>query len=666
MRRLVALAAFFAAVVTTLIGLQLIQSDQYNHPLKTDASFTVTANETTTSKADLIAELQSISEADDTLIIKPNTTADSYDDARDIYYFGVIPPTKTSPFINESGGISWMLKQRHGQLRSATDIGNVPLSGTYYLEHTPSAEKDLQQWALQNHIALSYAQPAPPIKKFLKPIVDSGLFVAYGAAYLLVITIILSWIFQRHRARAIQLLGGVAPAGLHFQAFSATFGATVVGIVFGALISLCVVGWIYGLNNVPLALQSIGPLLLAGLVITALTSLALSALLRPTVKHLALRALPVKQHAWTNHIVRTFAVILAMLTLPSAINLGLAAWRNYENAGSLRQFGNAVSLSIKDGSFLDQNSGKEEFRRVLREPAVASSVALSYQLDSSLEINPETRGEFDEFTIVNQHYLDLINVTPAELAEVAPTSLPAATQEFLDDQLELFLENKSPIDNAFSFYTYKGQDKFISFPQNTIFNGRVSTTSHPLIILARDPINTLKASGFLGPALTTGNLFFSNPAAIHDAITDSTLFPYVRSFDSVADSSLTNAQEFWAEFVFYLVTALVVIAIVAMSSWQSAQVWALTHRKHIVVQRTAGLGGAVITATAFRHDLVFTLAATFVGLILGFVFPHYGGLLDILMAAPLVAIIYIAIAQLSYRRSYKREFTRALARRAMA
>jgi hypothetical protein len=92
MRKLFALASLMATVISAFIVFQVMQTIQYSYPLGTDVSFELLVGGSTVSKDQLIDDLVQMADAHKEYLVKPSTSAESYESRRDLIYFSTEKP----------------------------------------------------------------------------------------------------------------------------------------------------------------------------------------------------------------------------------------------------------------------------------------------------------------------------------------------------------------------------------------------------------------------------------------------------------------------------------------------------------------------------------------------------------------------------------------------
>lgn len=662
MRRLIIVATLFVGLVSALVCMQTVQSDQYNAPLGASASFDLELNASTLNKEAIVDQLIGLADQYETLLLKVSTDADHHESERNIFYFSTSRPRVQglSPNVDEQGQITWLIGGLKGRFAPASELGNTPLGGTYYVQHVDGFDGALAQWAQDSGIQVTYQLPKGLVTRIYETMVRSGLSLSWFGANFLVVAFILSWVFLRYRTRSIQLIGGVSSQEIHREACIKTGTAAAVGYSIGTVTCLGYVVWRHSLSGMLLILQGTLMLVVISFVIMLGIALGFSLLLAPSAQAIAARTIPMQGYDRSNTVVRGLALLLAALVLPSALSYAYAAQKAYTQSADMERLGQYVAVSIVDFSYLDTDEGQRLATKFFADQSVSKNMTVSLNIGSMIALSDADLGEYSDINVVDQHYLDLLDVDPDQLSSIDKAQLPQATQEFLDAQLELWVRPEADAEKQIHLYEYASakQHSFISLGQNAAFGGDLKHSENPLLIVIDDPANTMKTSGFLIPLMSSGNVLFADATQVESALRQYNLYDSVASIDHIADASLTTGQLFWSQFALYLVAALLVLATVAVSAWQSSAIWAVANRKKIFILKTAGVYLRSVYQTVINRDMSRSAVFYLIGAILSLFIPRNGGLIFMLAAFVLAAIVYAMVMVVCYHLTTRREFSR--------
>ena len=666
MRRLIAAAAFFVALVSVLVCVQTVQSDQYNAPLGTNASFELQLGQSALGKDAIITELTGLADEYGALLLKESTDAAHHESERNIFYFSASKPEVQglSPQVDEQGTITWMVGGLTGRLAPASELGNTPLGGTYYVQHVSGFADALAQWAEANGVQVTYEAPRGVLAAVYETLIRSGLSLSWIGANLLVAAFVLSWVFLRYRTRSIQLIGGVAPREIHREALVKTGSAAAAAYTVGALVCLAYVWVRHSLGGMLLVLRGSLLLVAASFAIMLGVALVFSLVLAPSSRAIAFRTVPVRGYQRSNALVRGLAVVLAALVLPSALSYAHAAQRSYAQSADMERLGQRVSVSIKDFTYLDSDEGKRAATAFFADPTVSQNMTVSVDVGSIIQLSEDELGGYSEIDVVDQRYLDVLGVDSARLTPVDKGQLPEATRAFLDSQLELWVRPNADASQQIRLYGYapSAQAPFISLGQNAAYGGDLKHAEKPLLIVVDDPATTMTVSGFLVPLMSSGNVLFADSSQVAAALREHGLYDSVLSIDHIADASLATGQLFWSQFTLYLVAAVLILATVAVTAWQSAEIWAAANRKKIFILKTAGVPLRSAYQRVLNGDMARSAVFYVAGAAVSFLIPRQGGPVFMLVAFALTALVYGLVAAVCYHLTTRREFA-CIARR---
>lgn len=573
MKRLITVSTAFVILIGSLCAITLLQTQQYNEPLGTNARFDLSISESASNKDQLVQELIEMSDRTDSSIIKASTDAENYTDQRNIYYFSSSAPASSSPLIQKDNRLSWLVTQDSGKLISANELGSTPLGGTFHLRDSQEIQFALQEWADRHQLSLFYYGSTPPVADVFDFVSNYGVSIAWFSALLLSTSLVISWIIMQHRTRAIQLMGGIKPVAIHLEAMTALSYSLLAGALLGIALTVIYSVFRFDPANLPLIAYHAAPFLLSSLLFLFGVGLLFSLIARPTIRLLAARKLPHTAITVSNVTVRAAAALLAMLTIPSTIGLSTSAFSSYTQHSSLAVLKDSVAISVSTFDYLETAEGSEKFRQMLLQPELKPTVAISLVLDTAILLEPDDRSGYDEIHIVNETFLELIGISESQLTTVPVSELHPNSRMVLDDQFKSWLPPEDNATDAFTTYSYSGDEPVLGLGVDAPYGGKVSNVTNPLIVVLNNPLERMQSIGFLAPLLSTGNLFFTEPEIIQQALTGTELYSYIRSVDRFNDTSLVVSQEFYGNYVFYILAGVTSLACVLLSSWQSAAVW---------------------------------------------------------------------------------------------
>ena len=666
MKRLICLSSLFVAIVSGLLCVQVAQNGQYNNPLGTNVSFDLGIGNANTSKEDLIGQLSEIADHYQTIIVKPTTDAEHHDTERNIVYFSTkqLSFKDLSPQINEEGSIKWLIGDMAGKLYSPDQIGDTPLSGTYYAKYVPGLQEELQQWADSQNLQLVYHQQKSFVVSLYETVVRSGLFFAWVSANLLTLALVLSWIFLRHKIRAIQLIGGISVAQIHRETVAKTALPGLLGYLVGALLLLGYLVFKYGPGSLIILASNILLLVFLSFLLLVVSALVFSKILKPSPSVIAFRTLPLKKYYLSNNIVRGLSILVAALVLPSALVFSHAAFTSYSQSEDMRRLGDLSAVSIKDFDYLDTEEGNRNADAFFADPHIYENMAICINIGTAIELSADQLGGYGEIDVTDQHYLDNTGLDIQTLNPLSVNQLSGPLQELLSAQLEIWLKPGVSASNIVRLYSLPSNtdSSFISLGQNAAYGGELAHASNPLLVVIDDPGKNMKSSGFLLPLMSTGNIVFTDLQQVEQGLQQYGLYTSVLSVDRIADSSLATGQLFWGQFCLYLLAAVLIILTVTVSAWQCAGIWTTANRKRIFILHSSGLDIRSSYRNAMRKDLLFVVPFYIVGMLASLATPRQGGIVYQGLSFVIVIGVFMAVLMISYHISSRQEFRRTIQR----
>lgn len=661
MRKLFALASLIATVISVFIVFQVMQTIQYSYPLGTDVSFELLVGGSTVSKDQLIDDLVQMADAHKGYIVKPSTSAESYESQRDLIYFSTETPTSSSPVIVHGNTINWLVPGLSGQLVSARAMEESPLAGTYMLKANPSLQEALTQWANENGLTITWYEQRPMQEEVLSILFSGGMIAPWLSAQLLVVTLAMIWITLRLHTRAIQLLGGVTSTQIHRETMGILARLMILGGVLGIAFSGIFVIVVLGPANILLLLPPTMLVCLLSFAGLLLLIFFLSVVLGTGMDYLRFRRPVTGNIRLFCRIISAVALVLAMQTIPPAINLMHQAWQGYVQSGIAKRFGNTIAISFKDTDYLDTKEGIAESRRVVQSLSQKNWIITSLIIDSEIVIRDDERADYSQFVIVDPNYLHLMGMKlpkesgNSELEEVAFDSLPKAARAFLQEQLSLWVGQNTTFKEAFTFYEYHGEG-FINLGQNASYNSAFTMCEHPLVIVLNVPVEEMDMAAFTLSLISTGNIMFTNPEGAKEACVNSSMYPYIASFDRVADVTLTTGQSLFINALLYLAITVVSLLSICACAIQCASSWALAHEEEVFLVHTAGIEYRDIYLPHMKSDLSVAIIPLVLGTGICFFTSPYSTSLTILLGLVVTGACFTLFTVFSYTTACRKTF----------
>ena len=634
MSKLIRLSGVIVVVLCVLFSIGYINYNQFNNPLGTNAMFHISLGDSEYSKEKIISDLNNIANKNDSLFFLQSSTADDINEQRNIYVFG---DKKIEPKLIavQKDKIYWLFNQLEGKLIPSDDIKETPLSGNYYESKTA-----LGFWLLQ--------------------LSGNGAMVGLITSILLAISLVLSWVIYRSRTRCIQLLNGKSVLSIHLELLQRVGRYIFSGVFFGAILSLIYMYFTMNFKNIVLVSKVSLVILITILALILIGTLALSVIFKPTRDLISKREFSAIKYYRSNIMVCFVAILLAVLTLTPSIKLMGNAYRNYNQAKLLQAFNGAVSVSFNASDLVESKEGLKEFEKVLRNQPI-NSLILNLDLGSVIELSSSDLGGYEKILIVNDNFMDKMDLKDGSLKKITLKQLPESCSEFLRNQLDVMFNEDSNIEQSISLYTYNG-NKLMALGQNAFMGGEISYPSSAIVIKIDNPVEVLNVSGFLFPVTSTGNLFFMDSNAIKNELESSSIYGGILSIDSVTNSAMTAGQNLALTGLQYLLSSIIVLFMIVFATRQNVNVWAKANKKRNYILAINGNSFDKLYGKVLKKNMMMSCIIVILGAVLTLVISKYSDIKNATFAVFITEVIYATSMYLFFRKGVRKEFEKAALR----
>ncbi len=266
---------------------------------------------------------------------------------------------------------------------------------------------------------------------------------------------------------------------------------------------------------------------------------------------------------------------------------------------------------------------------------------------------------------VNRHYLRTIaplvgesDSAEALLKRVSLEDMPDSVGTYIKEQYSLLNRSGRNLDGfgeQISLFQYAGAQPL---PVLSSKRGEMHRLANPLVVLVKDPANTLNDHN-LGALMMSGNANFDDAAWVRNYLATHPLGTKILSVDRISDSALFNSQlqnqSAWMKTLSFV---LVVLALV-MSIAVSAIVYALSAARRLFAQRTCGWRWAHLLSRRLAWDSALALIVS-AGMFIGSGAGAKAETWWILVAVP----IFATLSTWLHVRASRTVFAKTLARRA--
>lgn len=280
------------------------------------------------------------------------------------------------------------------------------------------------------------------------------------------------------------------------------------------------------------------------------------------------------------------AILGMSFSLASSYVTGQAAFVNYSAEKRWEQAPHA--LKVDDDGRLDSKRYYTQEQKLALLSHQDNNSALSLIIDSEMITTDAEKGPYDHLIAVDQNGLKFGLEKSAPLTRLSFNQLPKATKKFLK---KILLVNSQSQDLA------KMGLRFYTLPENTTFyalNSRQDfiKCQHSLLIYCQNPAKVFDAKNFIYPVLSTGNLFFFNPAKFHTELKEAGLAdafkPKPFRSANFAKSKLALAQIYFQVTLSKIADCLLLLFALVMIIAYQATSWCEVKQRSIFACYTSG------------------------------------------------------------------------------
>lgn len=663
LKRVVQLTSLICVMMLSLLIFQYTSLVQQRLPLGTTNQFDLNLAETTIAKDQLVSDLNRLTDQYNAIVVKTSVDPENYDNKKDIIYFGTAKPAFHGLLI-EQKEIKWFDSSLTGDLLSTANIGTRSLSGIYAFNAGIDFQEALKHWAQQHQIRILFVQEPSIFTIVYAFLFQNGTGNAVLASLLLLVTTIITWIFQHAKARSIRLLGGVKAGKIHVEDTTTIVSFVFVGFLLGLFMSLGYVGVIKDIRQIPLVFNRLLLCLVLFLIVVGFITALLSLMASPKAAHIAKRQIPLKRFSVMGKLSHVLVIILSLIVIPTIITSILITNQLSKDYALWDKMHNIVRLSMSDLDSLEQESTLPEVEAFFSKMQKANNVSLSYVIDKAIFLEPHRMGGYDHIIMTDRAWIDLLEIGVE--TEGKGGKLIAKNVKDLPDELASFLEGQIPLwtkhndvypAQGLTFYEYVGT-KFLALPPNVGLAGETVQAENPLVILIDGQLTDIvKTKGFLISLASSGNIVFFDENHLQAALANSVMKPSITSINGIADVALETAQRFKQQYVYYIVSGILIVVTMFLTAILNGRLWAGTNGKRIFTLHTFGYPYTSIIRPALKRQLMTIILTTILGSIIGY-FIHYMQLSVILSSALLVGILYWLGSYISFQNSAKQAFYR--------
>lgn len=637
------LTSFILALFTFLLTFQHTMLEQQQLPFDTAKQFELNISDSNVPKKELINTLNELTSSNEGVLVKVVTDPENYENKKDIFWFGTKEPVSKNMIVDNQK-ICWLDSKLKGELISSTDIETRPLYGTYAMQGSDKFKNEINEWANENGISISWLSHPSTLKNIYYNLIHNGIGNAIITAFLLFLTTLIAWFVTHAKARTIRLLGGVSSKRIHAEDTISIMKIATSGFLIAWMVMLGYIAFVNGFRQIPLIiLQSFISLILL-LLLSSFFTVVISILVRPKIEHLACRKISLKRFRQLGTVARIMSIILALLIIPSTITSASILQQLSKEYSLWENMQSNVSLSFGDIDSLETDKMLPKVETLFNYMEQKNNLCVSLVIDKSILLNEEEYGGYDHLIISDKAWIDSFDIgvgkedKGGKLTEVNFRKLTEPLQSFLNAQMPLWTKTGEVQPEGVGFYEFTGE-KFLALPANVGYSCSTIQAQNPLVILVDNPVSIFKTKGFMLPAASSGNVVFPDEEMLRLALYNSPIKEYVTSIDTISDIALEQAQKFGKEAVFYIMACILIFIAMILAGIMNAQLWVGSNKKRIFTLHTFGKTYNEIIQPSFRKELIISILTIIMGCILSFMIRHPEPIILIVVAFA-IALLY--------------------------
>ena len=657
LKLLVRLTAFGITVFLAALTGIFLSAVEESFPWDTDRTASLDFSASTLTKTEAISSLGALADREDLRIGKVAADPENFLNAFTIYVFG-----DAAPDARET--LDLFRPTMSGELRSAEDMGDISLRGTYVLSGSDSAVSALEAWAQTSGVDINIQQKTFVVM-MMYALMNTGAWLALLTCVILVVSLTVSWYVLRSRARTLKALAGAPAARIVAEDLISLVRVCALPVLIGTIGSLVVVVISGRSPHLWAFFSAEATFILATLCALVITALVVSALTWPRIASIAARKPPEGSFRLMSEILKMATVMIVALALPAGMAAIVTSMDLTGQGAKWEALDGQVTVRVGTQTIEQFDAHMPDMDQLVQAAAEESGITFSYA------INADTGdlAHFDGIALVNPAYVaalsPVLGLTPQGDNPFGPVgtpvpveALPESTRSSLIASYDIWNrggQGGNTIDEYFRFFTVDGGN---TFPVLTSRPGEMVELRNPLIVVIDAPEDAFNVS-FLASTLSSGNLMFSDAEWVHTAVETGPLADQVLSIDRVSDSGLYSSQQSNTTAALRsLSIGLVILALVA-SITISAWIFGLSRQRASFVKRTSGWRWMRILAArmAWEAAVVSVAAFTVWGSLLAtdardawwvlLVIPLYLGLSGIIHRAAFVSLFAAQLARRS-------------------
>lgn len=664
MKNIIRACGVVVSIVLLLLSCNLLESEQQRKPFEADSIIEINTIDTKANKQLLIKELNAIVNNNNGAMYKQVAGKENIHKERNLVWFGSKKPNSGNVILN-NGNIEWLSNNLSGKLIHSNDMEDTPLSGEYAI--TENLRTDLDKWAKENDIRISYLVNANIFKRVYLTLFGNPLGNTLIAMYILTFMVYISYFLVKAKERSIKLLSGVNKQKILLSDVKYLSQNMLLGYLGGIFLISAYYLFAKNFQNLLLILKSSFVSVLISLIIIFILSVVMSIIVIPNIKYIANREIPIKKFECITMILKLASILFSVTILANTVSAAIVAQRMTAEYSSWANVKNTFRLSFSTLDDLYEDEKINDVKKFISEMQSSDNMSISLAVDESIEMSKELKeAGFDHFIIADKSWINFVGVginegkTNGKLQRYNFDKMNPSLQAFMLEQMPLLINEDVIKTKNLKYYKFTGKKMGVLAPNTGDMDALISA-KNPLVVIIDDPTNELKLKGFVIPTLSSGNIVFSDKAALDHSIKNNIMRSYVISVDNIADLALKTAQDFREQFLSYILASITLLTAVIFAGFLNAKLWSHKKKKRIYIMVTNGIRYKNIFNSSKKMDAyVSALGVCIAGLLSYFI--QSISIRIIVSVVVVILLLYVVGISFSYSYFAKKEFNKTVYR----
>lgn len=603
---LLRLSSFVFTAVVCHCALLVLANYQKSVPLGADISFQLNTSAATIEKSELALELSEIGKSLNTMICKVAPNVNSYLIQRDIILFSGTTQATYGPYIDKES-IYWLNQDITGSLIKASNLEDRSLSGTYYATDIQNLREQIDAWSASRSISIEWLSASKGAVPWLilQKMTNASTSLLICASFLLILASVACALLRAQHRNRIMLLGGSSLHQVQLTNMAQTFFPLFDGMAFGlACFAIYLLVLPQGVAQLKIYIQAASLAIACHCLFATFAAILFSGICVPHMSNLAARY-PVTMLKYSGPLLTIASLAVCIIALIQTTALAKMQVEYLNQASAYENLATATRISLKSMPAIenDGDSMQNSLTSLILEAEEGGICLVSLDVNQSMSIGPEELGNHDHLVIVNEAYLNRLDIA------IGHNSSGGSLDPIGESDVSHFAAEMASAwsdgagSDAYGFYQYQGAG-LLALGQGTAYGGENVVCKNPLVLVIKSSLADWNYSGFVEPLLSTGNAFFTDGEQLRRIVVDANVSEYIASIDNLFEKTLQNIQGVIATLNVRIATIVVATCVIISMGIQSAMSWAMLRRRLIFALRSNGNSYLRISAGSLRNHLI--------------------------------------------------------------